>query len=509
MSNLFQTTHNPDVLSCIANLSNDEVFTPPELVNQMLDMLPEELWSDPDATFLDPACKSGVFLREIAKRLIKGLAEEIPDLEERLEHIYKKQLYGIACTELTSLLSRRSLYCSKWPNSNYSVVKFDNPKGNIDYMRLEHSWEGGRCRFCGATNTKYDRDENLEQYAYEFIHLDISEGELPVKFDVIVGNPPYQLNVGVEKENYAIPIYQKFVAQAKKLSPRYLTMIIPARWYAGGRGLDDFRVEMLHDRRIRELHDFVDPNDCFPGIQLKGGACYFLWDRDHPGDCRVSSHKGAEVFSQMTRPLLEDGMESFVRHNQSIGILRKVIRYHESSFSPLVSPQTPFGIISSFKDYKERPFSGSVKMYTNKAVGWIDPRCIKAHNEWVDCHKVYISAAYGAGEGYPHQIINKPFIGNPGSCCSQTYLMIGPFGSSETCGNVISYIATRFFRFMVMLKKNAQHAMRGVYELVPMQDFSKPWTDEELYAKYGLTDEEIAFIESMIRPMDLGGDSDE
>ena len=186
MSSLFETIYNPDVLSCIANLSNDEVFTPPELVNQMLDMLPEELWRDPNATFLDPACKSGVFLREIAKRLIEGLADEIPDLEERLEHIYKKQIYGIAITELTSLLSRRSLYCSKWPNSVYSVVKFDNPKGNIDYLRLEHTWEGGRCKYCGAAEREYGRDESLEQYAYEFIHLENPEEVLPMKFDVII-----------------------------------------------------------------------------------------------------------------------------------------------------------------------------------------------------------------------------------------------------------------------------------------------------------------------------------
>lgn len=499
-----QNKYNPDVLSCLANLSNDEVFTPPTIANQMLDMLPAELWSNPDAKFLDPCCKSGVFLREIAKRLIDGLAKKIPDLQERLNHIYSKQLYGIAITELTSMLSRRSVYCSKFANGKYSICdEFKDETGNIVFDHTEHTWENGKCKFCGASQDVYDRDEALETHAYQFIH---GNEVFKMKFDVIIGNPPYQLNVGVEQESYAIPLYHKFIQQAKRLDPRYLTMIVPSRWFAGGRGLDEFRDEMLHDDRIRIIHDFADAGDCFPGVEIKGGVCYFLWDRENRGKCSIFTHNGSEVTSKTERPLLEPGNDTFIRYNEGISILNKVRKFKESSFADLVSPQTPFGIITSFKDYKTRPFQNSVNLYFAKGSGYITKGQIPKNTEMVDKFKIYITKSYGAGEGFPHQILNKPLFGYKNSCCTQTYLCIGPFNSKEETINAMEYISTRFFRFLVMLKKNTQDAMRGVYQFVPMQDFNEEWTDEKLYKKYKLTKDEIAFIESMIRPMELANE---
>ena len=283
--------YNPDVLLCLANLSNDEVFTPPELANSILDLLPKDIWKNKDAKFLDPVSKSGVFLREITKRLIVGLEDEIPDLQTRVNHILKNQVFGIAITELTSLLSKRTLYCAKSANSDKSICnEFKNEDGNIRYKNINHTFKSGKCEFCGANEDVYSRDDDMETHAYEFIHTNNPKEIFNMKFDVIVGNPPYQLNVGVESKSFAISIYDKFVQQAKKLNPRYLTMIIPARWYAGGRGLDNFRDEMLNDNRIRILHDFPDATNVFPGVQIKGGVCYFLWGRENKGFCKIINH---------------------------------------------------------------------------------------------------------------------------------------------------------------------------------------------------------------------------
>ena len=503
--------YNPDVLSCLANLSNDEVFTPPSVVNQMLDMLPQELFRSSKTTFLDIGCKSGVFLREITKRLITGLADEIPDLQTRVDHILHKQVFGIATTELTSLVSRRTLYCSKYPNCRYSASPFETVEGNIRFRNIPHTFVNGRCKWCGASEDQFGdaKRKGLETHAYEFIHTDHPEEIFKMKFDVIVGNPPYQLNVGVEKENYAIPMYHRFVSQAKKLGPRFLTMIIPARWYAGGRGLDGFRDEMLSDNRLRVIHDFPESEDCFPGVEIQAGVCYFLWKRDSPGECEVFTHMNDSVCEPMERPLLEKGCNTFIRYNRSVSILRKVQSRTERSFSEMVSPQTPFGLVTSYKGSPKRVNKSDIKMYISGNEKEFKGGCafaplskVTKGAEMIPWHKVYIGEAYGGGMAFPHSILSKPFYGEPNTICNQSYLVLGPFAKQQVCENVISYIKTKFFRFMVLQKKNAQHAMRGVYQFVPMQDFSKPWTDAELYAKYKLTKDEIAFIESMIKPME-------
>lgn len=506
-NDLYTSTYNPDVLSCIANLSNDEVFTPPEVANAMLDLLPQELFRDPNTKFLDPACKSGAFLREIAKRLLVGLADQIPDLQQRVDHIFHNQLYGIAITELTSLLSRRSVYCSKYPNSKYSVSRFADVQGNIRYKNTQHVWKDGKCVFCGASEKEYGEAvrHGLETHAYELIHTTKPEDIFKMKFDVIIGNPPYQLSDGGSNAS-ATPIYQLFIQQAKKLSPRYLSMIVPSRWFAGGKGLDSFRNEMIADTRIRELHDYLNASDCFGnGVEIKGGVCYFLWDRDNRGDCLVATHSSEGVISQQKRYMKIGDNDVFIRRNEAISILEKVSAFKENSFSTIVSSRKPFGLPTNITGSKTR--SGcDVILYQRGGTAFYPLSGLTKNQGWINKYKIYITKAYNAGDDYPHQILNKPIFGDKETCCTETYIVIGPFESEMITNNVISYVCTKFFRFLVSLKKISQDATQRVYEFVPMQDFSKPWTDEELYAKYGLTKEEINFIESMIKPMELGGD---
>lgn len=505
---LYSSMYNPDVLSCLANLSNDEVFTPPQIVNAMLDMLPQELFRSPDTTFLDPATKSGVFLREIAKRLIAGLKDQIPDLQERVDHIFQHQIFGIAITELTSLLARRSMYCSKFPNGAYSITKFEDASGNIRFKRTQHRWQNGRCVFCGASQSGYDRDAAFETYAYEWIHTTKPEEIFGMKFDVIIGNPPYQLNTaGDDNGAQAKPLYHKFVEQAIKLNSKYVAMITPSRWFAGGWGLDDFRKKMITENHIKEIHDFPISTDCFAGVQIKGGVSYFLYARDYLGKCSFFSHNGDGITSHSSRYLKENNSDVVIRMNEMIPIYRKVLDGGVfSPFSALVSGRSPFGFNTNHHGNKNRT-SEDVPYYERDGYTYMPRKTILRGIEYIDRWKIYISKAYGAGEGFPHQIINKPVLGELGTICSGTYLMIGPFQNETETKNVISYMCTKFFRALVAINKVSQDASYKVYEAVPLQDFSKAWTDEELYEKYKLSDNEIAYIESIIRPIDVtGGD---
>ena len=497
------SNYNPDVLTCLANLSNDEVFTPPTVVNQMLDMLPAELFRSKKTTFLDPVSKSGVFLREIAKRLMIGLEAEIPDVRERANHIFTRQLFGISITELTSLISRRSVYCSKAANGRYSLcTEFKDEQGNIRFRSMEHTFVQGKCKYCGAAESVFGKKVrgDLESHAYEFIHN--LKNFKDMKFDVIIGNPPYQLSDGGNAAS-AMPIYQLFVEQAKKLNPRYLTMIIPARWYAGGRGLDEFRQNMLNDNRILDLVDFPDSRDCFANVNIAGGICYFLWSRDSKGDCKVVNITSKETTS-IVRKLNQ--FPVFVRANNAIGIIEKVMGNGFESLSKEVCSSNPFGFRTYVKG-EEHPFDGSVLLHTSEGSGYVKRDEIARNLDAVDTYNVILSRAISGGnkpgsDGKYLIIPSTMRVMMPGEICAETYQCIGHYSSKEKAENLKTYLSTIFVRFLMFQAITGIMVNRDSFLFVPLQDFSHPWTDAMLYDKYGLTDDEIAFIESMIRPME-------
>ena len=527
---------NPDVLTCIANLSNDEVFTPPEFANRMLDTLAEvwaadnggaDLWADKTVRFLDPCTKSGVFLREITSRLTKGLAAEIPGLEERVDHIVTRQVFGIGITHLTSLLARRSLYCSKHAKGKHSLAKsFVDDSGNVWFERIEHAWIDDRCEYCGASKKTLNRGGGLETHAYAFIHTDnikIRVTELfgdDMQFDVIIGNPPYQLDDGGFGAS-AIPIYNRFVEQAKALEPRFLTMVIPSRWLFGGRGLDEFRKAMLTDNRIRKLVDYPDSRQVFPSVDVAGGICYFLWDRDNPGDCRVVEFEHGLESSETVRPLLEKGAEVFIRSNRALSILRKVTAVETGStslclpeakrFERQVSSQKPFGLRTFFRGSEKRSSKHDVLVLQSGGRAWTSRSEVTAGQDLIDKWKVFTSKSSSEHAGQvdkngQRRVLSLSGVIPPGSVVTETYILLGTYDTETEARNCFSYVVTRFFRFLIAARSSAQDLARSAYSFVPLQDFSRAWTDKKLYAKYGLTDDEIAYIEKLIRPMEVNGE---
>lgn len=510
---------NPDVLSCIANLSNDEVFTPPEFANRMLDTLAEawaadndgaDIWADSSITFLDPCTKSGVFLREITKRLIDGLEEEIPDLQGRVDHILTRQVYGIGITELTALLARRSLYCSKHAKGEHSVVKaFREDDGNVWFERTDHQWISGRCRLCGASEEALGRGDIAETYAYPFIHNEGLEAWISelfgggMQFDVIIGNPPYQLGDGGGGGGAsATPIYNLFIESALALEPRYVTMITPSRWFSGGKGLDEFRDKMLHDGRFIKLVDYPQLYDVFPGVKIRGGLSYWVWGREHEGGCQITTMIGEEIVGEPTVRNL-DAYDVLIRRNEAVRILDKVTAYREDgerepSLGDQVSARKPFGLSNETGKTSPQGMREPVLIYGNQQTSYLERDKISNNEEWVDRWKVLLVKAHGTSGRDDVTILGNPIVAAPGSACTETYLVIGTYDTEEEATNMASLMRTRFVRFLVSLRKITQNITRDSYRFVPLLPVDRVWTDGALYDRYGLSQEDVDFIESLI-----------
>lgn len=533
---------NPDVLNSIANLSNDEVFTPPEFANQMLDSLAkawadshggENIWAQSNLKFLDPVTKSGIFLREIATRLIRGLATEIPDLQARVDHVLTKQVFGIATTNLTSLMARRSLYCSKKANGKHSVTKkFTDESGNIWFQPMSHTWKNGtvrelsmdedgreieryvdgKCQYCSASKRDFERQEGLELHAYGLIHNDDPRkwvGEIfgsEMQFDVIIGNPPYQLNDGGGEGASAVPIYQKFIVAAKKLDPAFLTMVIPARWYSGGKGLDSFREEMLQDKTLSELHDFPETNLVFPGVNIRGGVCYVLFSKSHSGPPEVTNYSSSSSPSTMKRNLAISGTGVIARYNNAISIMNKVVSKTQQNYSSKVFPRNPFGLPSNFGKFSvKKKMDSDLILYrssrsaNDEKVVFVADSLVVENRELIQTIRVAVSKASPGGDEFPHAVLSEPIICEPGSVSTETYLVVDVVEDISQAVNLKKYMSTRFFRFMLSMVKSTQNIARGSFLFVPVMPLDKEWDDDSLAKHFGLNDEERAFMAQLVR----------
>jgi site-specific DNA-methyltransferase (adenine-specific) len=495
--------NQPDILEVISNLSNDEVFTPPRIANAVLDLLPADVWTNPDLRWLDPGCKTGIFPREITKRLMVGLVEAFLDEELRLEHILKNMVFAVAITELTSLMARRTVYCSKDASSEHSSVRMPSSEGNIWMKHVSHTYEKDTCTQCGGAKKNLER-EGRENYAYGFIHSAGREAikkEIGMKFDVIVGNPPYQMDS--DGNTRTMPLYNLFVQQAKSLNPKYIAMIIPSRWMASGLGLNDFRAEMLADTRIRTLVDFPNASEVFPGVEIKGGVSYFLWDRDNSGTCKMTLVRGADKYGPIDRNLGE--FDVLVRDSRALEILHKIQKREETSITKILAVDKEFGMTSNFTGYEMTRTAETIAIYANRQgkriKGWIKRYNLDKSIHLIDKWKVLIpQAGSDGGQKIPDVVLGTPLVVGPPSVCTQTYLFLHLDSESEAM-SAESYIKTKFVRFLISLRKISQHATRSTYTWVPIQSWDKQWTDGDLFEKYDITKDEQAYISEMIKAM--------
>lgn len=501
--------HFPDVLETLAQLPNDEVFTPPKFANAMLDILPADVWSNPDYTWLDPATKSGIFLREVFKRLMVGLQDWQRDPDKRREHILRNMLYGAAITNLSADIARRSVYQTK--NATGAgvvdtaikdwVVAFDDPDGNIKYVETDHTIIRGRCMVCHAPEALVR--EQRETYAYSFNHGTYPTEEMvDMKFDVIVGNPPYQ--IGADGTTRTMPIYQQFVKRAIAMDPKYVLFITPSRWFTGGLGLDEYRDQMINDRRLARLVDNPKLFDVFPQVEIKGGVSYFLWDRDHDGDCEFSTRIDGQVLSTATRDLRE-GHGVVIRDNAGAALVHKVLLASDESIENWFYPRLAFSQEwrTNYRGESEQPFVDSVALIHNSGIGYVRPSSFERNFDLVAKWKVLIPMA---GDGHGREVsyvIGEPIAVAPGSACTESYFVAGAFETRTECENYAHYLCTKFARFLVLQRKSTQHITADRLRFVPALSMRRRWTDEDLYKHFKLSADEIAYVDRVIAPRDL------
>lgn len=506
----------PDVLQTISQLPADDVYTSPRMANLVLDLLPKDVWTaHPEFKWLDPGAKSGVFLREAFRRLMAGLKGKFPDAQVRRDHILKNMLYGAATTQLNGEMSRRTLYQSiDATGKNIRdkelvslAVRFESSDGNIPFVPTAHTLDKSEkaCVICRAPANLVRA--NRENFAYSFIHGTYPTEEIEdMQFDVIVGNPPYQIGMEDAEGNRTAnitPLYNLFVERAIEMNPRYVSMITPSRWFAGGKGLVGFRNSMIEDRRLRAITDIPNAREAFPTVEVKGGVSFFLWDRDWDGDCVFTSFRDGKVHSQDTRDLRKYG-DVILRDSVGVEIVDQVLAAagSKSSIQVNISTRDPFGqsLTSNFKSAKPNTFKGAIPLIFNNQIGYISLSQIERNHDWVDRWKIIIPKASDGVWRENSTVLGEPIALAPGSVCTQSYLVVGPFETEEETRNCAEFLTTKFCRYLVLQKKITQNMTSSMFGFVPKLDMKRKWTDGELYAHFGLSESQIEVIERAVGP---------
>ncbi len=529
--NALDSKRDYDILNMLNSISNFEVFTPFEITTKIVSLLPEDVFKHPEYKFLDPAVKSGIFLREIIYKLDNNLPKikykdkdsgktyNLANKKERIEHILRNMIYGIAISELTGYVTRRTIYGVMDANIDKELEYLDSKllrgKSDIDnsddlyfndYYNCEMFNTKDRIGYEAEGNIFYPNNETtmetedthypfIKETKHKFINK-IKEGKM--KFDVIIGNPPYQTMDGGHGAS-AKSLYHTFVENAKELKPKHLSMIIPARWYAGGKGLNDFRASMISDPSIETIVDYSNSMECFDNVDIKGGICYFLWTKNYNGDCLFINKSRTEENAKQRK--LDQFKPFIIRQNKSISILEKITIFNYPNLSEKISSRKPFGLPTNFKNYTNNKID-TYSIYGNKVVSYVEKKEVVKKHESLNKWKVIIpKASDGSGE-YPISVLGKPIVIDKNSVCTETYLVAGFFETKKEAENFSLYLKQKLTRFLIGLIKNTQDMTKEKACFVPDLDMSKKWTDKELYKHFNLTSDEINYIESIIKPME-------
>lgn len=471
--------HMSDCLGgyCFYNDDFSDTIEEPRFVDR--GKVTEDTFANTKANILEINSKTGLYPLYVTYSIYRKRCEEVmpEDLtKEKQYELWQKtvedNIFVICKTPMAKSITKRTLL-------GYRKGKINAHAFNDLIMQLKEKPEQFREKILRGS---FWNKENKE-----------------MKFDAVVGNPPYQVMDGGAQSS-AMPLYNSFVETSKKVKPHYLSMIIPARWFAGGKGLDSFRDNMISDKKIKLLVDYLNSADCFPSLgnrSIKGGICYFLWDKEYEGKCTIHSMEGGHCVSTSVRFLKEDGCEIFVRDAIGVSILNKVRNRNETSFASIVSARKPFGFATNFTGFnKDHSGQNDCEIYAYKQKGYIDRSKILKNDAWVDKYKLYVPEAIGNADVSSDKI--KPIFGAKGSCCTETYLVIGPFNNEEFAKNCQSYINTKFFHYLLSLKKITQHTTQKCYEFIPLQDFNESWNDKKLFIKYDLTKVEIDYINNTV-----------